>query len=1075
MKTKFFISCVFLIGFYSCQPHASDIVKTSKINNIAEFKKLFVNPPSEYRSAPLWVWNDRVTKQTIKEQLTDFKSKGIGGVFVHPRPGLITPYLSQEWIDLFKYAVSVGKELGMKIWIYDEDTYPSGFAGGHVMDVMPEAVMKQIKLDTFDILPAKFDKEIVAVFQKKNAEFHDITGEFNKKEFPSGKYLIFFLKVADPSPWFGGFGFVDLMQKKVTEKFLELTLEPYRKAFGDEFGKTVPGSFQDEPGIFDAEIADNGCDRQIPFTPALFETFQKIWKYDLRTKLPLLYFDEGDYKAVRYQYYTTLRQLFIENWNQPYHDYCVKNNLQYTGHNWENRWPVPRYGDPMAQAMYASVPGIDLLRNQFGNAWNGQFGADRYAREVRSVASQCGQNRIVSETYGVSGWDLTFEDQKRIVDWEVALGINFICQHLQYMTFAGARKRDCPLSFSYHEPWWNNYTTMGDYIGRISLFGASGEQINKTLVIEPTTTGWMNYSPLFDPLSTAKGNDKDSILNITQRFNDFIRHLEAEQVEYDMGSEYIMEKIGKVSGKELIVGNRSYNLIVLPSTLENISSGTLKQLESYLRNGGTIFAYTIPGYLDGVPDKSVKKLSKEYTKQWVPVDEKTDIELINKWTNPEIKFKYADSGGLLYHHRRQLDDAQLIFLVNTSDSTISNGQFQISGGSVEKLDAFSGEASSYPFIADGDNLKINYSIPVKGSLLLCISKEKKEPVKPVELSSAKIQPSDKLKVKRLTDNILTIDYCDLILPGNYPQPLKGREGNSQQATGNKTTPDMFFYDAEKAAFSHFNLVKDPWDNGVQFKTSYLDKDTFNVKTNFSADFWFTVSNDVDPEKSGLKAVVERPQIFKVFINDVPVIANANDWWLDKNFGVYDIGKNVKPGKNKITVKVQPMSIFAELESIYILGDFNLVSADKGFKIIKVGELELGSWKNQGLPMYSNNVVYGHHYNIVKKPGIKYVIKLNKWKGTVANVNVNGKNSCLFCRPYELDITGFVKDGDNSIKVTVTGSLKNTLGPFHGKDILGAARPAMFQKGNEKGYPPGDQYNLRDYGLVEDFDLYSYKQ
>lgn len=645
------------------------------------------------------------------------------------------------------------------------------------------------------------------------------------------------------------------------------------------------------------------------------------------------------------------------------------------------------------------------------------------------------------------------------MDWEVALGVNFICQHLQYMTFAGARKRDCPLSFSYHEPWWNNYKAMGDYIGRISLFASSGEQINKTMVIEPTTTGWMNYSPLFDPLSDAKGNDKDSILNITQRFNNFIRHLEAEQVEYDLGSEYIMEKTGKVSGKEIIVGNRSYNLIVLPPTLENISSGTLKELESYLKNGGVIFAYTIPGYLDGSPDEGVKKLSKEYAKQWIPVDEKTDIELIQKWTHPEIKFEYANSGGLLYHHRRQLNDAQLVFLVNTSDSTISNGQFQITGGNVEKLDALTGEARSYPYSADGDILNINYSIPVKGSLLLCISKQgaksreqRAESALCSTLSALciKIQPSDKLQISRLHDNILTIDYCDLHLP-------------------NKSIPDMFFYDAEKAAFANFNLGKNPWDNGAQFKTSYLDKDTFNVKTNFSAAFWFIVSNDVNLQK--MKAVVERPRIFKVFINDVPVIANANDWWLDKNFGVYDIGKNVKPGRNKITVKVQPMSIFAELESIYILGDFNLESADKGFKIIKAGAIKLGSWKNQGLQMYSNDVVYGHHYNIVRKPGEKYVLKLNKWKGTVADVNVNGKSICVFSPPYESDVTGFIKDGDNSMNVTVTGSLKNTLGPFHGKDVLGAARPAMFQKGNEKGYPPGNQYILRDYGLFEEFELF----
>ncbi len=89
-------------------------------------RKTFADPPAEYRSAPLWVWNDRVTKDEIKRDLDDFKARGIGGAFIHPRPGLITPYLSDEWLSLCAYAVETGKSLGLKIWIYDENSYPSG-------------------------------------------------------------------------------------------------------------------------------------------------------------------------------------------------------------------------------------------------------------------------------------------------------------------------------------------------------------------------------------------------------------------------------------------------------------------------------------------------------------------------------------------------------------------------------------------------------------------------------------------------------------------------------------------------------------------------------------------------------------------------------------------------------------------------------------------------------------------------------------------------------------------------------------------------------------------------------------
>ena len=56
----------------------------------------FRNPSPEYRPAPLWVWNDAMTKEQIDFQLTELAAHGFGGAFVHPRPGMVTEYLSDE-------------------------------------------------------------------------------------------------------------------------------------------------------------------------------------------------------------------------------------------------------------------------------------------------------------------------------------------------------------------------------------------------------------------------------------------------------------------------------------------------------------------------------------------------------------------------------------------------------------------------------------------------------------------------------------------------------------------------------------------------------------------------------------------------------------------------------------------------------------------------------------------------------------------------------------------------------------------------------------------------------------------
>jgi hypothetical protein len=84
----------------------------------------FQDPPAAYRPAPFWIWHEVLTKEKIREQLTDFREKGIGGVFVHPRYGLVTEYLSEEWFEMFAYTLEVAKELDMEVWIYDENSFP---------------------------------------------------------------------------------------------------------------------------------------------------------------------------------------------------------------------------------------------------------------------------------------------------------------------------------------------------------------------------------------------------------------------------------------------------------------------------------------------------------------------------------------------------------------------------------------------------------------------------------------------------------------------------------------------------------------------------------------------------------------------------------------------------------------------------------------------------------------------------------------------------------------------------------------------------------------------------------------
>jgi hypothetical protein len=270
---------------------------------------------------------------------------------------------------------------------------------------------------------------------------------------------------------------------------------------------------------------------------------------------------------------------------------------------------------------------------------------------------------------------------------------------------------------------------------------------------------------------------------------------------------------------------------------------------------------------------------------------------------------------------------------------------------------------------------------------------------------------------------------------------------------------------------HYGLERNPWDSAVQFKTNILDKDSFDDDSGFAAYYWFEAAEGVNLKT--LNCVVERPELYSVTCNGTEIQPDEDAWWLDRAFGVFDIGQVVKAGKNRITLEAKPFTIHTELEAVYVLGDFDLESREKGFRLVPSGNKTLGSWKAQGMPFYSGGVSYERELRIPdsEKIGARVFVRLGEFSGSVAEIQVNGTSAGYVAfHPLELDITDRLKQGPNRISVVVYGTLKNRLGPHHNNPPLGTAWPSQFQRGAEGGCPPGSEYSLVDYGLLEDFSV-----
>ncbi len=93
---------------------------------------LFMDPTAEYRGAPFWAWNTKLDKDELIRQIGIFEEMGIGGFHMHCRSGLQTDYLSKEFFDAVRACCGEAQKRGMFAYLYDEDRWPSGAAGGLV-------------------------------------------------------------------------------------------------------------------------------------------------------------------------------------------------------------------------------------------------------------------------------------------------------------------------------------------------------------------------------------------------------------------------------------------------------------------------------------------------------------------------------------------------------------------------------------------------------------------------------------------------------------------------------------------------------------------------------------------------------------------------------------------------------------------------------------------------------------------------------------------------------------------------------------------------------------------------------
>lgn len=483
--------------------------------------------PKEYRPIPFWSWNEKLNTQETKEQIRLMDEAGIGGFFMHARGGLQTPYMGEEWFDNVAASIEEAKKRGMRPWAYDENGWPSGFGSGIVNGMGIEFQQKYLRMEETPV--------------------HEETAICKC----GGHYFYY-----DVNPFY-----VDVLDKKVTAKFIEVAYKPYYERYGAE----VEGFFTDEPQISRAGI---------PWSFVFREEYQERYGEDIYEHLEELYIELGDYQKTRVRFWKMVTELFSEAFMKQIYEQCKEWGMKLTGHLLLEETLLSQLqtnGACMPHYEYLDIPGMDWLGREIKECLT--------PLQVSSVAEQLGKDSVLSETFALCGHNVSFAELKGIYEWQMVHGINLLCQHLEGYSLRGIRKRDYPPAMYVQQPWWQVYDKLIDALSRESMILSKGRKQVEVLLLHPQTTAWALYN------DTSQSNDR--IMELHERFLATIRELERKHIVFHLGDEIMLERHGRVEDGKLTIGRQQYTYVI-PSCCEVLLPKTKELLELFTQSGGQL-------------------------------------------------------------------------------------------------------------------------------------------------------------------------------------------------------------------------------------------------------------------------------------------------------------------------------------------------------------------------------------------------------------------------------------------------------------------------------------------------------
>ncbi len=533
----------------------------------AAWARAWADPPAEMR--PLQIVHGVLPGRADSTAMAAVKAAGLGGIVCNVA---FADYMTSEahWQTLVR-AVDAARDAGLVVWIYDEEGYPSGAAGGLVLKDDPR----------FEATVLAFDPTRPEPFVLRRAYEHThASNNFHAaRRYPN------------------------LLDAAAVRSFIDKTHAAYAKRIGPHLGMTVRAFFTDEPSLMamdtgslggevrkNVRVADplDAAVKRLPTVPwcdDLPARYRERYGEDLMPHRRSLFTgDTADDCRVRRQYWALVADLLADRYFGAIQEWCRRHCVASSGHLLWEEMPVhhvPLYGNALAMLLRMDIPGLDMLSSDPMAVVHGGW---LTASLPASAALFNGVRRVMTEVSDFSQLmagkgPAPLAEMQATAAWQAAFGVTEFTSYYGLLgrVAAGANDADAAADRT-------KCRAYCVFVGRLNALLRDARPSPHVLLYYPIRDLWGEYLPVANPLTlTGQSPQTQRLVN---SFLQLGRAMSQAQVPFAV-VDHERLAAGEVCDGALWIRGHRYDAIILPAGVE-LPEGAAAVVERFARAGGRL-------------------------------------------------------------------------------------------------------------------------------------------------------------------------------------------------------------------------------------------------------------------------------------------------------------------------------------------------------------------------------------------------------------------------------------------------------------------------------------------------------